>query len=65
MSKLVVVFGSTGKQGGSVARALLQKGFKVRGITRNTESDKAKELKKLGAELAKGDLDDATSIDQG
>ena len=64
MSKLVVVFGSTGKQGGSVARALLQKGFKVRGITRNTESDKAKELKKLGAELAKGDLDDATSIDQ-
>ena len=64
MSKLVVVFGSTGKQGGSVARALLQKGFKVRGITRDTESDKAKELKKLGAELAKGDLDDAASIDQ-
>ena len=64
MSKLVVVFGSTGRQGGSVARALLQKGLKVRGITRNTESDNAKELKKLGAELAKGDLDDAASIDQ-
>ena len=62
MSKLVVVFGLTGREGGSVARALLQRGFKVRGITRNTESDKAKELKKLGAELA--DLDDAASIDQ-
>ena len=64
MSKLVVVFGSTGKQGGPVARALLQRGFKVRGITRNTESDKAKELKKLGVEIAKGDMDDAASIDE-
>jgi uncharacterized protein YbjT (DUF2867 family) len=63
MSKLVVVFGSTGQQGGSVARALIKKGFKVRGVTRNTESEKATKLKELGAEIAKGDLDDVASID--
>lgn len=34
----------TGAQGGSVARALLVKGAKVRGLTRNASSDKAKAL---------------------
>ena len=63
MGKLIVVFGSTGRQGGSVARALLKRGFKVRGVTRNTESEKAKDLEKIGVELAKGDLDDPSSLD--
>ena len=35
MSKLITVFGSMGQQGGSVARALLDKGFKVLGVTKS------------------------------
>lgn len=38
----IVVFGVTGNQGGSAARALLQDGFKVVGVTRSTESESAK-----------------------
>lgn len=41
-SKTIVVFGVTGNQGGSAARALLKEGFGVVGITRNPESAKAK-----------------------
>ena len=63
MSKLITVFGSTGKQGGSVARALLDKGFKVLGVTRNPDSDKAQALKQLGAEMRKGNLDEQASVD--
>ena len=63
MSKLITVFGSTGKQGGAVARALLDKGFKVLGVTRNPDSDKAQALKQLGAEVRKGNLDEQASVD--
>ena len=63
MSKLITVFGSTGKQGGAVARALLNKGFKVLGVTRNPDSDKAQALKQLGAEVRKGNLDEQASVD--
>ena len=51
MSKLITVFGATGQQGGAVTRALLAKGYKVRVVTRNPDSPKAKELKAKGAEL--------------
>ena len=64
MSKLIAVFGATGAQGGTVARNLLKKGFKVRGITRNPNSEKAEALRKLGAEVAKGNLDDNDSVRQ-
>lgn len=43
-TKVYVVFGVTGAQGGSVAKSLLDKGAKVRGLTRNSGSDKAKAL---------------------
>ena len=62
MSKLITVFGSTGAQGVPIVRALLEKGFKVRGFTRNPDSDKALALKQLGAELAKGSLDEEASV---
>ncbi len=46
---MVVVFGATGSQGGAVVRALLKDPhFKVRGVTRNKGSDKAKALAKQG-----------------
>lgn len=62
-TKLIAVFGATGQQGGPVARALLQKGYQVRAITRNTESDKAKALQAAGAQLHTADLDDAASVE--
>jgi uncharacterized protein YbjT (DUF2867 family) len=45
-----------GKQGGAVARSVLQnKKFSVRGITRNPDSDAAKALASLGVEMVKAD----------
>ncbi len=40
----VVATGSTGKQGGAVARALLERGHKVRAVTRDPNSSQAKAL---------------------
>ena len=50
--KLITVFGATGQQGNSVARALLARKYQVRIVTRNPDNTKAKELKELGAEIA-------------
>lgn len=61
-NRLVLVSGATGSQGGAVARQLLQKGFRVRAMTRKPDSDKAKELAALGAEIARADLDDEASL---
>lgn len=52
MSKIIAVHGATGAQGGSVVRSLLKSDWKVRAITRNTASDSAKALIKLGAEVS-------------
>lgn len=60
--KLVLITGATGKQGGATAHELLAKGWKVRAMTRKPESDAAKALAKAGAEIVKGDLDDAASL---
>ena len=62
MAKLITVFGATGSQGNSIVNALLQGGFKVRAVTRNPDSEKAKVLKAAGADAVKGDLNDAASI---
>ncbi len=63
--KTIVVIGSTGAQGGGLVRAILNDPdheFNVRAITTNVSSDKAKELKKLGAEVVAANLDDADSL---
>ena len=63
MKKTIAVFGATGAQGGSVARALLARGeFNVRAITRRTDSPAANALRDLGAEIVQGDLDDPSSL---
>ena len=62
--RLILVSGSTGQQGGSVARSLLERGFGVRAFTRDPEKAEAKELAGLGAELVSGDLEDSSSIER-
>lgn len=61
--KTILVTGSTGAQGGSVARFLLNDGkFNVKCLTRNTTSDASKALADAGAEVVKGDFDDIDSL---
>lgn len=58
----VVVTGSTGKQGGAVARGLLERGHKVRAVTRDPNSSQAKLLAKAGATLFTASLEDTAAI---
>ncbi len=60
-NKTIFVTGGTGNQGGAVARNLLQQGFTVKVLTRNINSTKAQNLKKLDIELVRGDLNNADS----
>lgn len=65
MSKIeqpILVFGATGQQGGSVTKALLNRGWRVRALVRNLHSDKALALQSSGVELVKGDLNDPQTI---
>ena len=58
----VVVTGSTGKQGGAVARGLLERGHKVRAVTRDPNSNQAKSLANAGATLVAASLEDTAAI---
>ena len=63
--KIIAIFGATGNQGGGLAHAILQdpqSEFAVRAITRDPNSEKAKALKNLGAEVVAGDIDDLASV---
>jgi uncharacterized protein YbjT (DUF2867 family) len=63
--KIIVIFGATGAQGGGLARAILNDAnseFAVRAVTRDTNSEKAKELAAMGAEVVAGDVDDMQSM---
>lgn len=61
-AKIVLVTGATGTQGGAVARELVDRGYAVRGLTRNPDSERATALTELGIEVVKGDFDDAASL---
>jgi uncharacterized protein YbjT (DUF2867 family) len=63
--KIIAVIGATGAQGGGLVRAILEDktgGFAARAVTRDPNSDKAKALKALGAEVVAGDVDDPASL---
>src|ERR1041384_5293654 len=63
--KIIAVVGATGAQGGGLVRAILSDpngGFAARAITRDVNSDKAKALAKLGAEVVAADIDDAGKL---
>jgi uncharacterized protein YbjT (DUF2867 family) len=62
--RVILVSGATGQQGGTTARNLLERGFAVRALTRDTEKAAARELAAFGAEVVSGDLEDRTSIDR-
>jgi len=63
--KVVLITGATGRQGGATLRHLAkQGGFKLRAMTRKPDSDAAKAVAALGAELVTGDLNDAASLER-
>ncbi|CAH2307831.1 Hypothetical predicted protein [Pelobates cultripes] len=64
MKRIITVFGATGAQGGSVAKALLKDGtFIVRAVTRDTSKPAALKLKEAGAEVVAADMDDKKSLE--
>ena len=65
--KIITVFGATGAQGGGLVRSILHDAnseFSVRAVTRDINSDKAKELSKLGAEVVTADVDNDATVQQ-
>jgi uncharacterized protein YbjT (DUF2867 family) len=62
--RLIVVAGATGKQGGAVARSLLERGFQVRALTRNPQKPEAQALADHGAEVVQGDMEDRSSMER-
>ncbi len=65
--KIIAVVGGTGAQGGGLVRAILEDKngpFAARVITRDVKSDKAKAFAEAGAEVVKGDVDDARSLNK-
>lgn len=64
-TKTIAVTGATGSQGGGLARAILNDpngGFRLRAITRDVGSEKAKALAARGAEVVAANMDDAASL---
>lgn len=65
--KVIAVVGATGAQGGGLVRALLAdpgSPFVPRALTRKLDSEKARALAGLGAQVVAADLDDAQSLER-
>ena len=65
--KIIAVVGATGAQGGGLVRAILadpKSGFTARAITRKPDSEKARALAALGAEVVAGDADTPASLER-
>jgi len=63
--KIIAVVGATGAQGGGLVRAIAADPngpFQARAITRDVNSDKARELAALGVDVVAADIDDADSV---
>lgn len=61
--RTIAVLGATGRQGGQVVRHLLADGWNVRALTRAPDGQKASELRRLGADVVRADLEDPASLD--
>jgi uncharacterized protein YbjT (DUF2867 family) len=65
--KILAVVGATGAQGNGLVRAILDDpdgGFAVRALTRNPNSEKARALTELGAEVVAADVADPASLER-
>jgi uncharacterized protein YbjT (DUF2867 family) len=60
--RVIAVTGATGRQGGATARHLLADGWRVRALTRDPSSAKAKLLAETGAEVVRADMSDVESL---
>lgn len=65
--QILVVFGATGNQGGSVVNVFLEdpelsKKYHVRAVSRDINKPEAKALHSKGAEVVQGDIDDVSSL---
>ena len=68
MSKILAVFGATGQQGSSVVNHVLNdpelsQKYKIRAITRDVNSQKAKQLKERNVEVVEGDMQKRSSLE--
>lgn len=66
---IIVIFGATGNQGGSVINSILSdpttaSKYKLRGVTRDISKPAAKALTERGVEMVAADLDDASSVEK-
>jgi uncharacterized protein YbjT (DUF2867 family) len=61
-SKLILVTGATGHQGGAALRHLIERGFSCRALTRDPASPKARRLVGSGIELVGGNMEDPASL---
>ena len=64
VERLILVTGATGKQGGAVARSLLDRGFRVRALTRDPQRPEAQALTEQGAEVVQGDMEDRSAMNR-
>jgi uncharacterized protein YbjT (DUF2867 family) len=62
--KTVLITGATGRQGGAVSRRLLTSGWKLRALTRNSNSVAAQDLARQGIEVVEGNLEDPISLER-
>ncbi|MFC1509840.1 NmrA/HSCARG family protein, partial [Candidatus Omnitrophota bacterium] len=65
--KIIAVVGATGAQGSGVVRAIMNdrnSEFTARALTRNIQSEKARALADLGAEVVAADLDNEESVNE-
>jgi uncharacterized protein YbjT (DUF2867 family) len=63
--KIIAVIGATGAQGGGLVRAILNDksgGFTARALTRDPNSENARALAKMGAEVVAANVDDEDSL---
>lgn len=57
---MILIVGATGRLGGSIARALVERGRSVRALVRSDAGERA--LREIGAEVVRGDLRDVSSL---
>jgi uncharacterized protein YbjT (DUF2867 family) len=57
----ILVTGATGRQGGAVAKHLVQDGWQVRTLSRHPDRPRAQQLTRMGVDIFEGDLNTITA----